>query len=823
EVLRTTFALAPDGQPVQVINLAADVVIAIEERTDASEAALAELVRAEVTQPFDLAAGPLVRARLLRLEVDAHVLIVTLHHSVTDGWSQGVLLRELTALYRGAVLGEPVTLPALPIQYADYALWQRAWLQGAVLAQQLGYWRRQLADLGPLDLPTDRPRPAVFTDHGALASLHIPAAQTHALEALSQQLDATLFMTLLAAWQTLLMRYSGQHDIAVGTPIAGRTRPELEGLIGFFVNTLVLRTDLSGQPTFAALVTRVRATALDAYAHQELPFEQIVEAVQPERDLSRTPLFQVMFTLQNIPRTAIELPGLRLEPLSLDNQSAKFDLSLALSETPDGLYGTFEYRTDLFEPSTIARMARHFQTLLAAIVTDPQQRIDRLPLLDTAEQQHILTTWNATERPYPHDRCVHELVAEHAARQPDAIAVVEGDSVLTYADLNRRANQLAQHLKRLGVGPDVLVGLCLDRSADLIVGLLAILKAGGAYVPLDPALPTERLAWMLSDTRVPVLLTAERYRDLLELPTIHMLYIDTDWPEIAQAPEIEPRSAAIADNAAYVMYTSGSTGRPKGTAITHQAIVRLTRNTDYVQVTPADRVAHASTIAFDAATFEIWVALLNGAQLIVVPKQTALAFEEFAVLLREQSISVLFMTTAWFNQFASAQPAAFNDLRYVLVGGEAADPQRVREVLAQGGPQHLLNAYGPTECTTFATWYETSDLPTSATSVPIGYPIANTYCYILDAQLQPVPVGVAGELYIGGPGVARGYWDRPGLTAERFIPDPFGQNPGARLYRTGDLAHYLPDGNIEFGGRIDQQVKLRGYRIELGEIEAMLR
>ncbi|MBV9787291.1 MAG: AMP-binding protein, partial [Chloroflexi bacterium] len=636
EVLRTTFAYDPTDrmpEPYQQIASPDTFDLPCEVLPDAlDEAAIRAQVQTLIAQPFDLAHGPLLRATLLQRHADEHILVLVIHHAVFDGWSQSVLLRELSALYRGFTQGDVVDLPALPIQYADYAVWQRQWLSGTVLEQQLGYWCRQLQGIAPLDLPGDYPRPANPSDHGAIVELRIPAALTHALEALSQQLDATLFMTLLAAWQTLLLRYSGQHDIAVGTPIAGRTRPELEGLIGFFVNTLVLRTDLSGQPSFTELVNRTRSTALDAYAHQDVPFEQIVEAVQPERDLSRTPLFQVMFTLQNMPRGGVALPDLRLEPLAVESHSAKFDLSLTLLETPGGLTGNIEYRTDLFAAATIERMADHFQTLLAAVVANPQQRIDRLPLLPAAERRQILHKWPAP-LPLPAHTCLHDLVGAQAARTPQVIAVEHDGEQLSYAELDRRANQLAHRLQALGIGPDSRVAVCLPRSIQFVVAMLGVLKAGGAYVPLDPDYPEERRQFMLADSAVQVLITRESLRAALPGYTGAIICVDRDASQIDQLPTTPPTTSVDPDHLMLILYTSGSTGTPKGVLLTHRNIVSyLHAARARYPIQAGDRVLQFASISFDTSIEDFYAPLIIGATIVLRTEETLSSPARFAQL-----------------------------------------------------------------------------------------------------------------------------------------------------------------------------------------------
>ncbi|MFB2880052.1 non-ribosomal peptide synthase/polyketide synthase, partial [Floridanema aerugineum] len=820
EALRTNF-LTVDGQPRQIIHSETSWTLSIVDGRNLST--IEQLLQQQANAPFDLANDCLLRTTLVTLSETEHILLICMHHIVSDGWSIGVFVEELTALYNAYAQGQPSPLSPLPIQYTDFAIWQRNWLQGEVLQSQLSYWLASLADAPAiLSLPTDRPRPAVQTFVGAHQQFTLSAELTEKLNQLSQEQGVTLFMTLLAAFDTLLYRYSGQTDIVVGSPIANRNKSEIEGLIGFFINTLVLRTDLSNNPCFAQLLDRVREVSLGAYAHQDLPFEMLVEALQPERDLSHTPLFQVMFVLQNAPVSDLELGGLTLSLLELENAIAKFDLTLAMESTPDGLVGLWEYNTDLFDGSTILRMTGHFVTLLEGIVANPETPISQIPMLTTVEQHQLLTEWNNTQTDYPATLCIHQLFEQQVEKTPDAVAVVFDFQQLTYRELNERSNQLAHYLRSLGVGADVLVGICVERSIEMVVGILGIIKAGGAYVPIDPTYPQDRLSFMLSDTGVKVLLTQENLVNSLPKHEALVVCLDSDWQSINQASQENLHSRVSAENLAYVIYTSGSTGTPKGVIVTHQAVNRLVKNTNYIQITADDRIAQASNIAFDAATFEIWGALLNGAKLVIITKSVLLSPPELAISLRENQIGILFLTTALFNQLAREVPQAFSGLRYLLFGGEAVDPFWVREVLDKGRPQQLLHVYGPTENTTFSSWYLVEDLPLSATTVAIGRPIANTQIYILDQYLQPVPVCVPGELHIGGAGLARGYLNRPELTNEKFIANPLSNDPNSRLYKTGDLVRYLPDGNIEYLGRIDNQVKIRGFRIELGEIEAIL-
>ncbi|HEY9741578.1 MAG TPA: amino acid adenylation domain-containing protein [Coleofasciculaceae cyanobacterium] len=811
-----------------------------------------QLVTEESQRPFNLATGPLLRLLLLKLDETEHILLLNLHHIISDDWSIGVLIRELSTIYAAFALEQPSPLPELPLQYADFAHWQREWLQGEVLETQLAYWRQQLDSIPILNLSTDRPKLAIQSYRGATQFLELPPSLSEALEKLSQRQGVTLFMTLLAAFQTLLYRYTQQEDIVVGSPIANRNRSEIESLIGFFVNTLVLRTNLSDNPTFQELLGRVREVTLGAYAHQDLPFEKLVEELHPERSLSRHPLFQVVFGFENAPMEALELPGLTLSPLTIDFKTTRFDLEFHLWEGSEGfrslwgerwehsegLRGVVVYNTDLFDEATITRMVGHFKTLLEGIVANPQSRIANLPFLSQAERHQLLVEWNDTQADYPQDRCIHQLFEQQVERVPDATAVIFEDKQLTYRELNSRSNKLAHHLQKLGVGSEVLVGIYMERSVEMIVGMLGILKAGGAYVPLDPSYPQERLSFMLEDAQVPVLLTQQHLVERLGAHKLQIVCLDNDWDTVALESQENPSSRVAIDNLAYVIYTSGSTGKPKGVAVPHKAVNRLVFNTNYVKLDPSDKIAQASNTSFDAATFEIWGALLHGAQLVGISRDVTLSPHEFALQLRQKAISVLFLTTALFQQIARDVPHAFASLRYLLFGGEAVEPRWVKKVLKKGSPRQLLHVYGPTEGTTFSSFYWVQEVPEEAISIPIGRPIANTQIYLLDGQLQPVPIGIPGELYIGGDGLARGYLNRPELTALAFIPNPFIQEIGngkqeikgensslpssSNLYKTGDLARYQADGNIEFLGRFDDQVKIRGFRIELGEIEAVL-
>jgi amino acid adenylation domain-containing protein len=844
-VLRASFPSA-DGLPSQVIDPEPALAIPLLDLTPLSPeqraAAVERLALEEAQQPFDLARGPLLRVRLLHLAPTEHVLLITLHHIIADGWSIGVLIRELGALYAAAV--QPAQLAALaplPIQYADYAHWQRQYVQGAVLESQLAYWKKQLGPEGApapagLNLPTDRPRPAQRTTNGAIHAFALPPALAQALARLSQQEGATLFMTLLAAFKTLLQRYSGQDDIIVGTPVAGRTRAETEGLIGLFLNTLALRTDLSGQPTFRQLLGRVRDTALGAYSHQDLSFEQIVEAVQPPRELSRTPLFQVQFVLQNTPATTLALPGLTLESIEVDRGVAKFELTLEMTEAEGGLSGAFNYNTDLFDAATIARLAGHFTTLLHAIAADPHERIDRLPLLTAAERQLLQERAGEFSRAGSSD-CLHDRVAAQARRTPDAIALVCEDERISYRELERRANQLAQRLRRDGVGPDVIVGLCLERSLEVVVGLLGILKAGGAYLPIEPSLPPERIQFMLDDVAAPVVITQQRLIARLPATGRAILALDRDWPSIAQEPAAPPASGVTAENLAYIIFTSGSTGLSKGVAVEHRQLLNYVDSiVERLDLPPAASFATVSTFAADLGHTMLFPALCLGGALHIIVQERLYNPDAFAAYMAESAIDCLKIVPSHLQALlTAANPAQTLPRRRLILGGESSSADWIKELQALAPACRIFNHYGPTETTVGVLTAALDESVAPAALAPLGRPIANVQAYVLDAQMQLAPIGVPGELYIGGASVTRGYWQRPALTAERFVPNPFVKDEGTpagprmkaesglfRLYKTGDLVRWRPDGQLEFLGRIDQQVKIRGFRVELGEIASVL-
>jgi amino acid adenylation domain-containing protein len=835
ESLRTTFGKV-DGRPTQVIAPTLTIKLPVVDLrklpVSEREIEVRRLVTAEAQRPFDLSQGPLIRGTVLQLGDEEHVGLLTMHHIVSDGWSTGILIREMAALYVAFCAGGSSPLPVLPIQYADFAHWQRQWLQGEVLETQIAYWKKQLAGAPALiDLPTDHPRPAMQTFRGAHQSLVLPKHLKDGFKALSRQEGVTLFMTLLAAFKVLLNRYTSQDDLIVGTPIANRNRQETEGLIGFFVNALVLRTDLSGNPSFRELLRQVREVCLGAYSHQDLPFDRLVEELHLKRDLSRNPLFQVMFALQNAPLRALELPGLTLSPVEGDSETAHFDLTLQIVDTGQELTAALVYNTDLFEAGTIARMLGNFQTLLESMVADPEQRLSDLPILSETERQQLLVEFNDTKTDYPKDKCLHQLFEEQIRRTPDAIAVVFEAGQLTYGELDRRANQLAHHLRALGVGPEVLVAICLERSLEMVIGLLGILKAGGAFVPLDPAYPKERLAFMLKDSQVPVVLTQERLVAGLPEHDAKVICLDSGWETIARESGENPGSSTLPENLAYFIYTSGSTGQPKGVLVSHDSIAGHCRNAQRLyELDSRDRVLQFASLSFDVSLEEILPTLIVGARLVIMGTNIWPP-AEFHRKISEFGLTVLNLPTAFWQELArewAGVPELVPNIqpRLFIVGGDTMLPEVLK--LWQRTPVNsirLLNAYGPTETTITATVFEIAHRPGENTmyqQVPIGRPLANRAIYILDRHNYPVPIGITGHLHIGGAGLARGYLNRPELTAEKFIPDPFSAEPGARMYQTGDLARYRPDGNIEFLGRADHQVKIRGFRIELGEIEAVL-
>jgi amino acid adenylation domain-containing protein len=841
ETLRTSFG-EEEGEPVQVIapelRLGLPVIDLRELGAPEREHEARRLTADEARRPFDLHRAPLLRAHLLRLAGEEHLLVLVLHHIVTDGWSLSILVRELSAVYTAFSAGLPSPLPGLPIQYADFADWQRQWLQGEVLEQKLRPWRQRLAGApAGLDLPTDRPRSLAGPAEGrcGFLALSLGASLSAAVRQLARASGTTLYMTLLAGFQALLFRHSGQADLVVGSPVANRNRTEIEGLIGFFVNVLALRGDLSGDPSFQQFLERVREVAVEALAHEDLPFEKLVEELRPDRRLQRTPLFSVLFVLQQPQDAPTGGEGLRWELEEVQPATSKFELSLHLVDDPAEIHGSWEFDAGLFDKPTVARLGRHLQALFAGAAAHPGRRIGELSLLTDGERHQVAVEWNDTASLYPRQETIHGLFAAQAARTPEAPALVFEDAgserAVTYGELARRARRLARHLRALGVGTEKPVGIFLERGPEMIESWLGTLEAGGAYLPLDPAYPAERLAFMLRDARVACVITRREIADRLPSGTAittPLLCLD-EIDEIESEAPLGDRNVdggAGPDTLAYVIYTSGSTGKPKGVAVTHRSVLRLVCNTNFLGFDSADRMAQIASSSFDLAVLETWGALLHGAPLVLFDRETAVSPESLARALVERRIGTAFLTSTVFHRIASLDPAAFRGFHNLLVGGETVDPSRAAEVLAAGPPVRLVNSYGPTECTVFACCQWVREVPPGAATVPIGPPISNTTAVVLDAGLEPVPVGVTGELYLGGDGLARGYLGRPDLTAERFVPAPLelggAITPGARLYRTGDLARLRADGAVDCLGRADHQIKIRGVRIEPGEVEAAL-
>ena len=826
ESLRTIFQMSQEG-PVQVIGdyewQALPMVDLGGLPDGVREQVGRELTGEESRRPFDLSRGPLVRVRLLRLGPADQVMVYTLHHIISDGWSGGVVNQELGALYGAFADGKSSPLPELPVQYADFAVWQRGWLQGEVLEKQISYWKEQLAGVRPLELATDHPRPATQSSNGAEQEIKIDSTTSEALKRLGAEQGVTLFMTLLAGFQALLSRYSGQEDIVVGSPIANRTREEVEGLIGFFANTLVMRTDLSGDPTVVELLQRVRKASLEAFEHQDLPFEILVKELQPERDLSRNPIVQVTFAFQNMPKQEAESTNLTFRTAGGAGVMTRFDFEMHVWEWNGQLTGVLIYNTDLFESRTMRRMSEHFVRLVGLFGERPQSRLSELEILSAPEREQLLVEWNDTTEEYPKDKCVHELFEEQVERTPQAVAVVYEGREVSYEELNERANRLAHYLVRMGVGPEVLVGLCVERSVEMVVGLLGILKAGGAYVPLDTTYPSERLAYMLRDAGVTLLLTQERLKERLPNHEGTVVYLDRDDELIREQSADNGGVEVSAENLAYIIYTSGSSGRPKGVAVSHRSVCNLLTALDnaiYSQIQGGSlRATLNGSLSFDTSVKQ-WIQLLRGHTLYLVPEEVKIDAAALTKYFRDHAIDVFDCTPSQLKQMLEFGRLADGKRRIVgLVGGEAIDTATWRE-MAQARHVAFYNLYGPTECTVDST---VSAVKESYAKNIIGRPLTNVHAYVLDAAFRPVPVGAPAELCIGGCGLARGYLNHSDATAEKFVPNPFSEEPGARLYRTGDRVRFLADGSLEFLGRLDDQVKIRGFRIELGEIEARLR
>ena len=824
EVLRTTFATV-DEQPVQRIHPIDDFNLPVIDLGDVSprerQAAVAEIAEGEASRPFNLTEDRLLRAQLVRLSDEWHCLCLSMHHIAADGWSIGILLDDLGQLYRSYCRDEEPALPPLPVQYADFSLWERDWLDGPAMDAEIAYWEQQLADLPRLQLRTDRPRPAVQSFRGWTRYFDLPAPVAVRLAALGSDEKATPFMVHLAIFQVLMQRYTRQTDIVVGTDAANRERFELERLIGFFTNQVVLRTDLSGNPRFRDLITRVRQVVLDAFEHQHTPFGHLVHRLRPDRDTSGQPLFQVKFVMQNAPLPPLELPDLTLSVAEIEDGTAKFDLLVELAPEGDGYRTKIEYNTDLFDHETIVRLWEHYLAIATAVADAPELRLGEIPLTSSMERFQLMR-WSGKQSAYPREATIADLFAEQAAKRPDAIAVEMGQVQMSYGELYRRSNQLAHYLRNFGAGPEVRIGLCLERSIERIIAVLAIIQAGSSYVPLDPSYPTERLSMMIGDAGLAVIVTDSERADELPAQWIHLLCMDEEEHTIGQQPTTPPSSGACADDEAYVMYTSGSTGTPKGVSVPHRAVVRLVCGTDFAHFDADETVLQLSPLSFDASTLEHWAPLLNGGKLVVFPPEPP-TLHDLGRIINEHGVSTMWLTASLFHQMVDGNLEGLAPVRQLIAGGDVLSPTHVGRFVETYPGSRVINGYGPTENTTF-TCCGPIDAPEQITAtVPIGMPIANTRVYILDEALAPCPVGIPGHLYTSGDGLAHGYVKRPALTAERFVPDPFAKQPGGRMYQTGDVCRYLADGRIEFLGREDHQLKVRGYRIEAGEIENALR
>ncbi|QTA91520.1 non-ribosomal peptide synthetase [Desulfonema magnum] len=839
EVLRTTFSLREDGTPIQIIHPYSAAKVRVNDLQTLPELTQMREVRKaaaqEIQLPFDLEKGPLLRPPLFRLSNETHVLLLVMHHIVTDGWSMGIFIRELTAIYQSFSQGTPASLPELSVQYADFAVWQREWLRGKHLEKHLLYWKEQLAGAPPvLELPSDRPRPAKLTYRGSAEHFHISPDVTEKLSALSRQKGVSLFMTLFAAFNTLLFRYTGQKDMVIGSTTAGRNHKAIENLIGFFVNNLVLRSDMSGDPCFSELLTSVRQVTLDAYAHQDMPFEQLVDALGAERNLSHTPLFQVMFVWRNFPFENLQLPDLHVNLLETETFTALYDLNLLMMKTDTGMAATLEYSTDLFDRSTISRMIGHFQTLLEGVAEEPDHKISELPVLTRAERVQLLEEFNDTQAAYPGNKTISDLFEEQAEETPDNIAVVFKETRLKYWELNKQSNGLAWYLKEThDVRPGEFIAVILDRTEQMISVLLGILKAGAAYVPIDPCYPHERIRYILEDSGCRIILTETEYESLVSeqlcdttresKKVINIRTIDAGKTE-------DLPSISAPDNPAYVIYTSGSTGQPKGCVITHRNVVRLMKNDRFhFEFGPDDVWVVAHSFCFDFSVWEMYGALLYGGKVIVATHEDVQDPQLFLQLIRKHRVSLLNQTpAAFYNLIEAEADEAQHDLddhlRYVIFGGDKLNPIYLQS-WAERYPLEtirLVNMYGITETTVHVTYglLSREHIFEPGGASPIGIPLPETRVYVCDEQMNLQPVGVPGELYVGGTGVSQGYLNRDALTARRFVKDPF--KPGDTLYRTGDVGRWINDGTLEFFGRNDDQVQIRGYRVELGEIETCL-
>ncbi|RLD14271.1 non-ribosomal peptide synthetase, partial [candidate division KSB1 bacterium] len=820
ETLRTTFA-NKNGTPIQIIKDSMRIQPKVVDLThlakDQREQEALHLATEDAMEPFDLEIGPLFRVKVLKLADDQHVILFNMHHIISDGWSVSVLIREFAQVYESFLKETPPQLPELPIQYADFAVWQREWLSGDVLQEQIDFWKSTIGlNPEPLNLPTDFPRPAVQTFNGASLDKLYPKSLLDRLKQFSNENGATLFMTLLAAFEALLYRYTGQENILVGSPIANRTQTELENLIGFFVNNLVLKGEFEDDPDFLTLLHRIRKNTLQAYAHQDLPFENLVEILQPERDMSHAPIFQVMFVMQNTPMQAFELSDVRLEPIIPDQKIAKYDLSLIVMETEKGLFAEFEYNTDLFRKETIERLHAHFQKLLQEVLDQPQKRISEQQLITEYERRLFSTEWNSIPSDPPLNLCAHTVFEQRVAQMPKKTALVYKKQSMTFAQLNKEANRLAYYLRSLGIGPEKIVGVSIERSPQMVISLLAVLKAGGAFLPIDPEYPQERIDYLLEDSQTPWLITTKNLRDRFKHYRGQLIVLDDLKKVLKKQPDKNLPVLGSPLNLAYIIYTSGSTGKPKGTLLQHFGLVNLIHSLgEFYGVSPQSRTLQFASFSFDASVEEIFNTLANGATLYLIDRKTLLSGTGLIKALQEYKITNITLPP---SVLSVLNPEELPDLTNITSAGEACTPDIANKWSKQ---RKFVNGYGPTENTVCTTVYQVEQ-PLNGNTVPIGHPIYNVQVYVLNQSMIQQPIGVPGELFIGGVALARGYLNRPDLTAERFVPNPFASRPGERLYRTGDLVRFLPDGNLEFLGRIDKQVKIRGFRVELGEIEAAI-
>jgi len=826
EILRSYYTIGEDGYPeqrvLQLSNLeVSEIELHLSSDSDREKELKSTLV-VEARRPIDISKPPLLRVLIIRTGIKEAIIVFTIHHIIADGGSIGILVREFSLVYEAFKQGRSSPLPELGIQYADYAEWQQKWLEGEIWNEQLRYWRETFEKLpSPLELPVDHPRPVVQSFNGSVESILIPTETKEAIKSLGNQHNASLFMVLLSAFYVLLYRYCGQNDICVGTPISNRNRTELENLIGLFVNTLALRAKLTGSMSFIELLEKVRETALSAYANQDLPFEILVDELGLQRDLSRTPLYQVMFALQDAALEKIKLTSLELNQVNIETGTAKFDLTFFVEENPHGLKAMMEYNTDLFDADTIKRLLNSFNILLEDVIDSPDLHIDFLPVLDEIDHHRIVSIWNDTKREYPDSKNVAQLFESQVEKSPDRIAVIQDDVKLTYRELNKRANQLAHFLQNAGVRQEKLVGIFMERSIDMIVATLGIVKAGGAYMPLDPDFPKNRLDFMINDGEINIVISTSDLSSYLPSSVEKIIDIDLDWSIIDKEPTTNLPNTTYSDNLLYVMYTSGSTGVPKGVSVTHRGVMRLVINSNFARLSSEDIFLQLAPITFDAATLEIWGPLLNGGQLAIAPP-SRLTMGDIGRLIEDYGVTILWLTASLFHLMVDSEIDKLGSLEQLLAGGDVLSVSHVSKLKQVHPNLRLTNGYGPTENTTFSTTYDIKNVHDFESSVPIGHPISNSTVYILDNWFNPVPVGVTGELFVGGDGLARNYMNRPDLTAERFIPNPLSGIPGDRMYKTGDLSRFREDGVIEFFGRKDFQVKIRGFRIELGEIETVV-